>query len=128
MRLRVQRCFRFYCLFVMTVIAVITTQVFGDLYGSFLVVNPAFAQSGAAKNKIYFASEVVPPKRMPNNAATPIYTEAMAASDAHLAPIFGGPGGVAAANGFEPRSLGRPYPIYRGDLIDDDGKIRRGHL
>ena len=45
-----------------------------------------------------------------------------------LAAIFGGPGAVAAANGFEPIGLANQYPAYRGDLIGDDGKMRRGHL
>lgn len=67
-------------------------------------------------------------KHIPTNAITPAYTEAMAASDALLATIFGGPGAVAAANGFEPLALANQYPAYRGDLIGDDGKIRRGHL
>jgi len=68
------------------------------------------------------------PKRIPRNATATGYTEDMAASDAALAAIFGGPGAVAAANGFEPRHLGRQYPLYRGDLVSDDGRILRGHL
>jgi hypothetical protein len=52
----------------------------------------------------------------------------MAASDSMLASIFGGSGAIAAANGFEPRALGSQYPLYRGDLIGDDGRILRGHL
>jgi len=52
----------------------------------------------------------------------------MAASDKVLAEIFGGPQAVAAANGFEPSALGSQYPLYRGDIIGDDGKLRRGHL
>ena len=67
-------------------------------------------------------------KRIPSNALKPTYTEAMAASDSELAAIFGGPGAVAAANGFEPAKLGSQYPRYRGDLMGDDGEIRRGHL
>jgi hypothetical protein len=67
-------------------------------------------------------------KRIPTNAITPSYTEEMAASDSTLAAIFGGPGAVAAANGFEPGRLGRQYPLYRGDLVADDGRILRGHL
>lgn len=67
-------------------------------------------------------------KLVPTNAINPNYTETMAASDLILARIFGGPGAVAAANGFEPRGLSSPYPLYRGDLIGDDGIIRRGHL
>ena len=67
-------------------------------------------------------------KHMPSNAVTPAYTPAMAASDLTLAAIFGGPGAVAAAHGFEPEELASQYPLYRGDLIGDDGKMRRGHL
>ena len=67
-------------------------------------------------------------KHMPSNAVTPTYTPAMAASDSMLAAIFGGPGAVAAAHSFEPTGLANQYPLYRGDLIGDDGRIRRGHL
>jgi hypothetical protein len=80
-----------------------------------------------------FAMDVVPAgsemaKHIPTNAITPAYTEAMAVSDRLLATLFGGPGAVAAGNGFEPLALANQYPAYRGDLIGDDGKIRRGHL
>jgi hypothetical protein len=67
-------------------------------------------------------------KHIPTNARTPAYTTAMAASDLRLATIFGGPGAIAAANGFEPAALASQYPLYRGDLVDEDGRIRRGHL
>ncbi len=67
-------------------------------------------------------------KRIPTNAIKPTYTEQMAASDLTLATIFGGSGAKAAANGFEPVALGRQYPLYRGDLIGEDGVVRRGHL
>jgi hypothetical protein len=67
-------------------------------------------------------------KHIPTNALKPGYTTQMSASDHTLAHIFGGPGAVAAANGFEPQRLGQQYPLYRGDLIGDDGKLRRGHL
>ena len=67
-------------------------------------------------------------KRVPTNAVTPTYTEAMAASDSALASIFGGSGAMAAANGFEPAGLGSQYPLYRGDFVGDDGVVRRGHL
>ncbi|MCA1608421.1 MAG: hypothetical protein LC730_03040, partial [Acidobacteria bacterium] len=67
-------------------------------------------------------------KRLPKNALIRAYTPAMAASDLMLAAIFGGPGAVAAAHSFEPRGLGKQYPLYRGDLMGDDGKLRRGHL
>jgi hypothetical protein len=52
----------------------------------------------------------------------------MAASDWMLAKIFGGPLAVAAANSFEPVGLGTEYPLYRGDVMSDEGKILRGHL
>jgi hypothetical protein len=67
-------------------------------------------------------------KHIPKNAIKPLYTDEMAASDWILANIFGGPGAVAAANGFEPKGLASQYPLYRGDLIGDHGKILRGHL
>lgn len=67
-------------------------------------------------------------KHIPSNAVTPYYTPAMAASDLTLASIFGGPGAIAAAHGFEPEELASQYPLYRGDLIGDDGKMLRGHL
>jgi hypothetical protein len=67
-------------------------------------------------------------KSIPTNAIRPAYTAEMVASDWRLARIFGGPGAVAAANGFEPRGLANRYPLYRGDLIGDDGITRRGHL
>ncbi|HEV7746611.1 MAG TPA: hypothetical protein VGO56_16570 [Pyrinomonadaceae bacterium] len=67
-------------------------------------------------------------KHIPSNATRAIYSRAMAASDSVLAAIFGGPGAVAAANGFEPSGLGRQYPLYRGDQIADDGRVLRGHL
>ena len=52
----------------------------------------------------------------------------MTASDKVLAQVFGGPNAVAAGNGFEPAGLADSYPRYRGDIIGDDGKLRRGHL
>jgi len=67
-------------------------------------------------------------KHIPSNATRASYTTEMEASDLTLAAIFGGPGAVAAANGFEPKQLGSQYPLYRGDLIGDDGVLRRGHL
>lgn len=67
-------------------------------------------------------------KRVPSNALSPNYTQSMIDSDLRLAAIFGGPGAVAAANGFEPAALGTQYPLYRGDIIGEDGQKRRGHL
>lgn len=67
-------------------------------------------------------------KFVPNNAVVHEYTEEMAVSDKTLAQIFGGPNAVAGANGFEPPGLAAVYPLYRGDVIGDDGKLRLGHL
>jgi hypothetical protein len=67
-------------------------------------------------------------KHIPSNATKASYTAQMAASDLTLAAIFGDAGTIAAANGFEPPQLGSQYPLYRGDLIGDDGRLRRGHL
>jgi len=67
-------------------------------------------------------------KFLPGNALIREYTSAMAECDKFLAHIFGGPTAVAGANGFEPAGLGASYPLYRGDTIGDDGKVRRGHL
>jgi hypothetical protein len=67
-------------------------------------------------------------KSVPANATRPFYTTAMRDCDRYLAKVFGGPGAVAAANGFEPSGLAGQYPFYRGDLRDQDGRIRRGHL
>jgi hypothetical protein len=76
----------------------------------------------------YAHSLVATMKAIPANALIREYTSEMAASDRLLAEIFGGPGAVAGANGFEPAGLGTQYPLYRGDFIGDDGKIRSGHL
>jgi hypothetical protein len=67
-------------------------------------------------------------KHVPSNAIRATYTQAMAASDSVLAEMFGGPGAIAAANGYEPLGLDHQYPLYRGDLVADDGRILRGHL
>jgi hypothetical protein len=67
-------------------------------------------------------------KSMPANAVKREYTAEMEASDKLLAQIFGGPSAVVGANGFEPRGLGASYPLYRGDVIGDDGRLRLGHL
>lgn len=67
-------------------------------------------------------------KSLPNNATVREYTTEMAASDKTLAQIFGGLNAVAAGNGFEPAGLAASYPLYRGDIVGDDGKVRRGHL
>jgi hypothetical protein len=67
-------------------------------------------------------------KALPSNALVREYAPEMAASDKTLGQIFGGPNAVAAGNGFEPAGLGAAYPLYRGDIMDDNGKTRRGHL
>ena len=67
-------------------------------------------------------------KALPANAVVRQYTSAMAAADKTLAHIFGGSNAVAGANGFEPAGLAASYPLYRGDIIGDDGIKRRGHL
>lgn len=67
-------------------------------------------------------------KTLPSNAVVRQYTPAMAAADILLAQIFGGPNAVAGANGFEPAGLAATYPLYRGNIIGDDGIERRGHL
>ena len=68
------------------------------------------------------------PKKMPRNALISTYTQEMAAADRLLAKIFGGPGAVAAANSFEPTGLSNQYPLYRGDILGDNGRILSGHL
>lgn len=67
-------------------------------------------------------------KFMPSNALINVYTDEMVASDELFARIFGGPSAVAGGNGFEPAGLATSYPLYRGDIVGDDGKVRRGHL
>jgi hypothetical protein len=67
-------------------------------------------------------------KAVPTNAITPNYSVEMASCDRMLAGIFGGPGAVGAANGFEPVGLANQYPIYRGDIRGSDGAVHRGHL
>jgi hypothetical protein len=67
-------------------------------------------------------------KFLPANAIVREYTSEMADCDRLLARIFGGPNAVASANGFEPAGLAASYPLYRGDVVGDDGKVRRGHL
>jgi len=67
-------------------------------------------------------------KFLPSNAIVRQYTLEMAASDKMLAQVFGGPNAVAGANGFEPSGLAGEYPLYRGDIVGDDGRVRRGHL
>ena len=67
-------------------------------------------------------------KVLPNNAMVREYTAEMGASDKMLAQLFGGPRAVAGANGFEPAGLAGQYPLYRGDIVGDDGLVHRGHL
>ena len=68
------------------------------------------------------------PKKMPRNAIIAAYTHEMATADQLLARIFGGHGAVAAANSFEPPGLSNQYPLYRGDILSDNGRILTGHL
>jgi len=67
-------------------------------------------------------------KLLPSNALVTSYTTEMNECDKHLATVFGGPSSVAAANGFEPLNLGNAYPLYRGDILGDDGQRHKGHL
>jgi hypothetical protein len=87
-----------------------------------------FAHAPAARAAVAAPGAAATAKHIPSNAIRPNYTREMAASDSMLAKLFGGSGAVAAANGFEPTGLGHQYPLYRGDLIGDDGRILRGHL
>src|SRR5438045_2617698 len=75
-----------------------------------------------------YAHAVRAGKFLPSNALIHDYTAEMEESDKLLAQIFGGPNAVVGANGFEPAGLGASYPLYRGDTLGDDGKVRRGHL
>ena len=67
-------------------------------------------------------------KFLPSNALVHAYTGQMEASDKLLARIFGGPNAVVGGNSFEPAGLAASYPFYRGDIVGDDGRVRRGHL
>ena len=75
-----------------------------------------------------YAHAVHAGKFLPSNALIHDYTAEMEQSDKLLASIFGGPTAVVGANGFEPAGLAASYPLYRGDVMGDDGKVRRGHL
>jgi len=79
-------------------------------------------------NAVKYAHVVKSGKFLPGNALVREYTSEMAECDRLLAHVFGGPTAVAGANGFEPAGLGASYPLYRGDTVGDDGKVRRGHL
>ncbi len=91
--------------------------------------------SPAAPSNVHHTRTTISPratstlnKAMPSNALTPAYTRKMASRDRELAALFGGPGAVAAASGFEPAELARRYPLYRGDLAAHDGLRLLGHL
>lgn len=75
-----------------------------------------------------YAHAVRAGKFLPSNALIHDYTAEMEQSDKVLAQIFGGPNAVVGANGFEPAGLAASYPLYRGDVMGDDGRVRRGHL
>jgi hypothetical protein len=75
-----------------------------------------------------YAHAVRAGKFLPSNALIHDYTAEMEQSDKLLAQIFGGPNAVVGANGFEPAGLAASYPLYRGDVMGDDGMVRRGHL
>ena len=75
-----------------------------------------------------YAHAVRAGKFLPSNALIHGYTDEMEQSDKLLAQIFGGPNAVVGANGFEPAGLAASYPLYRGDVMGDDGRVRRGHL
>ena len=74
----------------------------------------------------YAHSLVATMKAIPANALIREYTSEMAASDQLLAGIFGGPRRCGRSKWIAP--TGTQYPLYRGDFIGDDGKIRSGHL
>jgi hypothetical protein len=84
-----------------------------------------FASPSVAYSK---TTEFTGMKALPTNALVRAYTPEMASSDKVLAQIFGGPNAVASGSGFEPAGLAASYPLYRGDIMGDDGKVRRGHL
>lgn len=115
-----------------------TNQVVSSITQTWIENSQQLRQSWAIADEVRFAHAPTSPapltvastsaKHIPANAINATYTRAMAASDSVLAGIFGGPGAIAAANGFEPAGLGHQYPLYRGDLISDDGRIIRGHL
>jgi hypothetical protein len=98
-------------------------------YRSLVLICFLMAQLSGASGDPYERTPVFGlPKKMPRNALISAYTPEMAAADQLLAKIFGGPGAVAAANSFEPAGLSNQYPLYRGDILGDDGRILTGHL
>jgi len=115
-----------------------TNQVVSSITQTWIENSKQLKQSWPIADELRFAHAPASPapltaaatfaKHIPANAINATYTRAMAASDSLLAGIFGGPGAIAAANGFEPAGLGHQYPLYRGDLISDDGRTIRGHL
>jgi hypothetical protein len=98
-------------------------------YRSLLLVCFLVAHLSGASGDPYERTPVFGlPKKMPRNALISSYTHEMASTDQLLAKIFGGPGAVAAANSFEPAGLSNQYPLYRGDIFGDNGRILTGHL
>jgi len=98
-------------------------------YRSLVLVCFLFAHLSGASGDPYERTPVFGlPKKMPRNALVSTYTTEMAATDKLLAKIFGGSGAVAAANSFEPTGLSNQYPLYRGDILGDNGHVLSGHL
>ena len=121
-----------------TITFIYTNQVVSSIRQTWIENSNQLRQSWPIADEVRFAhaptstapltAATASAKPIPSNAINATYTRAMAASDSLLAGIFGGPGAIAAANSFEPAGLGHQYPLYRGDLISDDGRIIRGHL
>jgi hypothetical protein len=101
------------------------TWMVGESLAAVPVGESIFASPSVAYSR---TNEFTGIKALPTNAVVRAYSPEMAASDKVLAQIFGGPTAVAAGNGFEPAGLAASYPLYRGDIIGDDGRLRRGHL
>lgn len=98
-------------------------------YRTLVLVSFLFAHLSGASGDPYEKTPVFGlPKKMPRNAVISTYTREMADTDRLLAKTFGGPGAVAAANSFEPAGLSNQYPLYRGDILGDNGRILTGHL
>ena len=106
------------------------TWMVGEIPPAAPVINAFIGNSSGGNVPVSYArtNEMSVTKALPTNALVRSYSLEMAAADKLLASIFGGPNAVASGNGFEPAGLAASYPLYRGDLMGDDGKVRRGHL